>query len=135
MKTKYIIGLAIGLAFVVVAVMSFDSSKIEYADFVGAKNSGKVVQVIGSWDKSVPVEVNTDNNTFKFQMIDEQGNKTMVLATGSKPNNFDVAPMVVIKGRYEGSDFLATEILTKCPSKYEGQFEELEGKSLYQGKN
>lgn len=135
MKMKYIIGLAVGLVFVVVAVMSFDSSKIEYADFKDAKGSGKTVQVIGSWDKSVPVEVNTETNTFKFQMIDEKGNKTRVIATGSKPNNFDVAPMVVIKGKYQGPDFLATEILTKCPSKYEGQFEELEGTTLYQGKN
>lgn len=135
MKMKYIIGLAVGLVFVVVAVMSFDSNKIEYADFKDAKGTGKTVQVIGSWDKSVPVEVNTETNTFKFQMIDEKGNKTRVIATGSKPNNFDVAPMVVIKGKYQGPDFFATEILTKCPSKYEGQFEDLKGATLYKGEN
>ncbi|HRP01826.1 MAG TPA: cytochrome c maturation protein CcmE [Candidatus Kapabacteria bacterium] len=134
MKIKYILGLAIGVVFVAIAIMSFDSSKIEYTDFIKAKNTGKIVQVIGSWDRSLPVDVNTDKNIFKFSMVDEQGNKSVVLAKGGKPNNFDVAPMLVIKGRYEGNDFHASEILTKCPSKYEGQFEDLQGTSLYNEK-
>jgi len=40
---------------------------------------------------------------------------------GPKPNNFDIATSVVIKGKMTGDFFHATEILTKCPSKYEGQ--------------
>ena len=38
---------------------------------------------------------------------------------GAKPNNFELANAIVIKGRVEGSSFHASEILTKCPSKYE----------------
>jgi cytochrome c-type biogenesis protein CcmE len=131
MKLKYIIGGIIGVIFILIALFSFDSSKIEYADFKSAHQSGKVVQVIGSCDKSKPSEYNSEKNTFKFYMNDEKGNKSCIVATGAKPNNFDSAPMVVIKGRYEGDNFHASEILTKCPSKYEGQADELKGKSIY----
>ena len=131
MKTKYIIGLVAAIVFIALAIYSFDSSKIEYASFPEAIEKGKVVQVIGSWDQSMGQSYDSENNTFTFNMIDEQGNKATVISRGSKPNNFDVAPMVVIKGKYEGDAFYASEILTKCPSKYEGQFDELQGTQLY----
>jgi len=131
MKIKYIIGIIIGVIFVVIALLSFNTTKIEYADFNKAKSINKTFQVIGSWDKTKPYEYDSENNLFKFYMIDEHGNSSYVVSKGGKPNNFDVAPMVVIKGKYEGEEFHATEILTKCPSKYEGQFDELKGQTLY----
>jgi cytochrome c-type biogenesis protein CcmE len=44
-----------------------------------------------------------------------------VVLDGAAPNNFELATSVVAKGRYvaEGDYFHATEVLTKCPSKYE----------------
>jgi cytochrome c-type biogenesis protein CcmE len=131
MKKAYIIGAAIGLLFVCIAVFSFDSTKIEYADFLKAKSVGKTVQVIGSWSKDIPYSYNSEKNEFTFLMADEKGNKTKVVCDGAKPNNFDIAPMVVIKGKFKGDSFHATDILTKCPSKYEGQADELKGKTLY----
>jgi cytochrome c-type biogenesis protein CcmE len=131
MNTKYIIGILVGVAFIIVAYLSFDSTKIEYADFLNAKESGKIVQVIGSWDKSEKYFYDKDKDEFVFKMTDENGNSSHVRVEGAKPNNFDVAPMVVIKGKFEGERFHAKEILTKCPSKYEGQFDELKGASLY----
>ncbi len=127
MKTKYIVGIVIALIFIAIAVMSFDSSKIEYADFPEAKESGKTVQVIGTWDKSENYFYDSHKDEFVFKMLDEQGNSTYVVCQGAKPNNFDVAPMLVIKGKYQGERFAAQEILTKCPSKYEGQFDEMQG--------
>lgn len=135
MKLKYIIGGVIAIIFVVIAVYSFNSSKIEYTDFKSAKQSGKTVQVIGSLDKSQKYAYNSEDNSMTFNMIDEKGNHTKVITHGSKPNNFDVAPMLVIKGKYENDIFVASEILTKCPSKYEGSFEELKGTTLYNDKH
>lgn len=131
MNTKYIIGGIVAIAFIAIAYFSFDTTKIEYADFVNAKESGKIVQVIGSWDKSESYYYDKDKDEFIFKMIDENGNSSKVRVAGAKPNNFDVAPMVVIKGKFEGEKFHAKELLTKCPSKYEGQFDELKGASLY----
>jgi cytochrome c-type biogenesis protein CcmE len=131
MKLKYIIGIAAGIIFVALAVFSFDSTKAEEKSFPEAKESGKVVRVLGSWDKSGHHEYDTENNTFIFTMADQEGNTTKVICNGSKPNNFDVAPMLVVKGQFKGEDFHASELLTKCPSKYEGEFEELKGTQLY----
>jgi len=46
-----------------------------------------------------------------------------VVFDGAKPNNFEIANAVVVKGRYEEGYFHANEILTKCPSKYEADAE------------
>ncbi|MGA9407916.1 MAG: cytochrome c maturation protein CcmE, partial [Bacteroidota bacterium] len=46
-----------------------------------------------------------------------------VVLDGAKPNNFELATSVVAKGRYKDGYFHATELLTKCPSKYQGDAE------------
>jgi cytochrome c-type biogenesis protein CcmE len=40
---------------------------------------------------------------------------------GAKPNNFEAAVSVVVKGRIDDGVLKASNVLTKCPSKYEGQ--------------
>ncbi len=122
---RYIIGGIIIIGFVWLAVSSFDASKIEYDGFSGAKLSGQTVQVIGTWIKDKEMNYDSKKNTFTFWMEDEQKNASMVIYDGAKPNNFEMAQSVVIKGKYEGEDFYASEILTKCPSKYEGTADEL----------
>lgn len=131
MNKKYIIGGLIAVLFAVLAIFAFDTSKIEYADFNKAKETGKIVQVSGSWVQEIPFNYDSERNIFTFTMVDEMKNQVDVVYNGAKPNNFDIAPMVVIKGSYQGNKFHAKEILTKCPSKYEGEFEQLEGKQLY----
>jgi cytochrome c-type biogenesis protein CcmE len=44
-----------------------------------------------------------------------------VVLDGSKPNNFEMAENVVAKGKVKDGYFYAKEVLTKCPSKYEGK--------------
>ncbi len=123
MKTKYIVIGIIAIGFLAVAALSFNSSKIDYADFQTAKSTEKTVQIIGKLSKQFPINYNPTTNTLTFTLIDEKDNSEFVTYNGSKPNNFDIAPMVVVKGRYEDGKFNASEILTKCPSKYEGKFQ------------
>jgi cytochrome c-type biogenesis protein CcmE len=124
MKKKYIIGAVIALLFVVVAIFSFDSSKVEYADFAKARTTGKTFQVIGEWQKEKPCSYNNQNNTFSFFMKDDKNNEVHVIYSGSKPNNFDIANHIVVKGSYNGNYFDASDILTKCPSKYEATYKD-----------
>jgi cytochrome c-type biogenesis protein CcmE len=131
MNKKYIIGGAVAVLFAVLAIFAFDTSKIEYADFQKAKETGNIVQVSGSWVKENNYNYDSHKNLFTYTMIDEQGNEAEVIYKGAKPNNFDIAPMVVIKGKFDKEKFHADEILTKCPSKYEGEFEQLEGQQMY----
>jgi cytochrome c-type biogenesis protein CcmE len=128
MKTKYIIIGIIALGFLVLAYFSFDSSKIDYSDFDAAKESQKTVQIIGKLDKKNPIDYRSEVNVLTFTLIDELNTSEFVTFNGPKPNNFDLAPMVVVKGRYESGKFIAKEIMTKCPSKYEGSFEDMKKK-------
>ena len=58
-------------------------------------------------------------------MVDENNNEMKVVLDGARPNNFDVADAIVAKGKIENGYFHAKEVLTKCPSKYEGQGEDM----------
>ena len=121
MKKKYIIGAVIAVTFAVVAILSFDSSKIEYTNFAKAKATEKTYQIIGSWLKDKPSNYNNKDNTFTFYMCDDKKDTACVIFHGAKPNNFDMATQVVVKGSYTQNSFHASEILTKCPSKYEAE--------------
>jgi len=71
MKIKYLIGGGVLLIFAIVAVLSFNSNKIEYSNFADAKTSGKVVQIIGSWNKDLPANYDTKTSCFTFTMKDK----------------------------------------------------------------
>lgn len=123
MKLRYIVGLIVIVAFAVLAILSSGDSKIDYADFSSAKNLDKTVQVIGQWVKTKPADFDPELNTFTFHMHDKEGNETKVVHNGAKPNNFDIADEVVVKGKFVNGVFESSEILTKCPSKYESDGE------------
>lgn len=128
MKLKYIIIGAIALGFLILAYFSFDSNKIDYSDFEAAKASNKTVQIIGKLDKANKIDYRSNENVLTFTLIDELNTSEFVTYNGPKPNNFDLAPMVVVKGRYESGKFIANEIMTKCPSKYEGTMKDMKKK-------
>ena len=121
MKNKYILGFVLAALFVGIAIYSFDKGKIEYSDFKTAQANGKTVQVIGYPQKDLPMNYDGSKNLFTFTVKDEKQNISKVVYNGSKPNNFDMAPMVVVKGKFADGNFVADEVLTKCPSKYEGK--------------
>jgi len=125
MKKRYIIGIALGLVFIVVAIFSYNSNSIEYSNFTPAKSSGKKVQVIGSWVKEKSSDYNSEKNIFTFYMNDKEHKEAKVIFSGSKPNNFALAQYFVVTGKFQGNDFIASDILTKCPSKYEGTMKDI----------
>ena len=126
MKPRYIIGAIILVAFFVWAFISFDDSKIEYMKIDEARQTDKTVQVVGSWVKDKPYSYDSEQNKFTFHMVDEKNNETLVVLDGMKPNNFEIAPTVVVKGQFKDGVLHADNVLTKCPSKYEGDFEDHE---------
>ena len=121
MKTRYLIGGVIVLAFLVWGGTSFLGNSVEYASISKAESSGKKVQVTGKVVREMQTQYDTKANTFTFFMRDTENRVAKVILTGAKPNNFEIASSVVAKGKYREGSFHATEVLTKCPSKYEGQ--------------
>ena len=123
MKAKIILASIVIVGALVFMTLSFVESNVEYADFQTAMSSQKKVQVKGEWIKDQPSEFDATQNQFIFYMKDDNNQAVQVHLTGAMPNNFEIATSVVVKGRYRDGAFYATECLTKCPSKYEGDAE------------
>ncbi len=121
MKLKIILGGLVILAAVIFGALSFVESNVEYMDFSKAMSIKKKVQVKGTWMKDMESSFDAGKRQFTFYMKDENGLEQKVIFSGARPNNFEIADAIVIKGRFENGTFQASEILTKCPSKYENQ--------------
>jgi len=129
MKVKIIIGAVVIVAFIIFGAYSFLQNNVEYTDFDHAKTTSKKVQVKGSWLQDQRAEYEVSTNQFVFYMIDDSKTPMKVIFDGAKPNNFELATSIVVKGRYQDGYFHATEILTKCPSKYEASGSEVKQSS------
>lgn len=90
-----------------------------YVTFAEAKATERAVQVKGLAVAGTLEEL-TDGE-YVFQMEDQNGEVARVVASGQAPDNLFAAESVVAKGKYSGADFLADNILVKCPSKYEAE--------------
>jgi cytochrome c-type biogenesis protein CcmE len=125
MKAKYLIGIAAAIILVVSAMFALANKGIAYMDFNSAQESGSRAQVKGTWVKDQETNYDADLNQFHFTMKDTAGVVMPVVLDGAKPNNFEMALSVVATGKVENGTFHASNVLTKCPSKYEATPEEL----------
>ena len=123
MNGNVIVAAAVIVVGLVLGTVNFFESNVEYADFATAEKTGKKVQVKGEWMKEMESDFDADNAQFTFYMKDDNQKVMKVVLDGAKPNNFELATSVVAKGTISGDHFHANEVLTKCPSKYEGDAE------------
>ncbi len=122
MKARYYLGGAIIIIFLAVLVYNFTQTDIEYeSNFTAIMKDGKTCKATGTWVREKSFEENRAERTFSFYMRDAHKNEMKVVYNGIKPNNFEVATSVVVTGKFENGYFHASDVLTKCPSKYEGQ--------------
>ncbi|MBI4535592.1 MAG: cytochrome c maturation protein CcmE [Ignavibacteriae bacterium] len=129
MNPKVIVGSIIVIVFIIFGSYSFLESNVEYTDVSGAMRSQKKVQLKGSWNRDKEASFDPRTSQFTFYLIDESGKECKVVLEGAAPNNFEMATSVVAKGRFlEEGYFHATEVLTKCPSKYEADPEDVKRK-------
>ena len=130
MNKRYVIGIAIIIVFLVVGFFAFVDTKVEYANFTHAAQTHKKCQVKGSWVKEKEAGFDATTNMFTFYMKDENNTVMKVVLDGAEPNNFKMAESIVCKGKIKDGYFHATEVLTKCPSKYEGDGQDVKKSSL-----
>ncbi|MBL0333216.1 MAG: cytochrome c maturation protein CcmE [Chlorobiota bacterium] len=119
MRVKYLIGIVSTILLVVIALVAVENKKIDYMDFSTAEKNGSRAQVAGKWVKDKGCKYYSENNTFVFNMIDNSGKELEVVLNGAKPNNFELSQSVVATGEVENGKFKCSNVLTKCPSKYE----------------
>ncbi len=122
MKKIHFIGIAmIGLAIFLLINAAGDVSS--YATFAEARANGQRVKVAGqlSKDKAMHYAPEVDPNYFSFHIKDGKGEENKVVLLSEKPQDFELSEQVVLTGKMEGDEFVATELLMKCPSKYKDE--------------
>ena len=120
MKTIHIIGILFVIAIVAVVITTFTDAST-YVDFATAeKHEGKEFHVIGklNLDKDITYDAGTNANQFSFYMTDDKGVEKLVTYNDAKPQDFEKSEQVVVIGKMDKGEFVASSLLLKCPSKY-----------------
>ena len=120
MKKLHIIAIVV-IAITIGVIMTTLSDSSSYASFTQAsKEAGLEFHVVGKLNKEKETVYNPqmDANLFSFYMVDNEGVEKRVLLHKSKPQDFEKSEQIVIIGKIENNEFHASEILMKCPSKY-----------------
>ncbi|MFK7937605.1 MAG: cytochrome c maturation protein CcmE, partial [Saprospiraceae bacterium] len=122
MKKTHIVGIimilvAIGL------LTSVTQDVSTYATFSDAVQSGEKVKIAGqlSKDKEMLYDPAIDPNYFSFYIKDAQEEERKVVLLAAKPQDFEKSEQIVLTGSMKGEEFVATEMLMKCPSKYKDE--------------
>ncbi len=126
MKPTHIAALLI-IACLMGYIMIIGGSYSTYETFDTAESTtGKDFKVVGELVKDRPMyyEPEKDPNLFSFYMKDKKGEIREVIYKDSKPPDFERSQEVVVSGHMQGDEFMASEILLKCPSKYTNEFGE-----------
>lgn len=94
-----------------------------YATFEQATLTGERVKVAGQLakDKEMRYDPEEDPNYFSFYIRDTKGEERKVVLLAAKPQDFELSEQLVLTGKMQGDEFVATDMLMKCPSKYKDE--------------
>jgi len=126
MKSTHIVALLI-IACLMGYIVTTAGSYSTYETFETAHSeSGKDFRIVGELVKDMDMyyEPEKDPNYFSFWMKDKKGAVKKVVYKGGKPQDFERSQEIVSSGHMNGDEFMASEILLKCPSKYTNEFGE-----------
>ena len=122
MKNKYMFGGGIIVVFLAIMIFLFTQTNVQYEEsFAKVMGAGKTVKATGTWVKEKSYDIDKQNKIFSFYMKDVDGNLMKVVYPGTMPNNFESSQSIVVTGKFSDGVFHASDILTKCPSKYQEQ--------------
>jgi cytochrome c-type biogenesis protein CcmE len=122
MKKSHIIAILVAATGIGVLI-SASKDVTTYATFEQAADSGSRVKLVGQLVREHPVEYNPekDPNYLSFYLSDDAGAVRKVVLRAGKPQDFERSEQIVLTGAMKGDIFEATDMLLKCPSKYEQQ--------------
>lgn len=122
MKKIHIIGIVI-IATALAVIVSTISNSSTYAPFSEATaHPNSTFHVVGklNMEKQFIYNPEINANLFGFYLVDNEGREKKVLYNGSKPQDFERSEQIVVIGKMDGENFHCSQILMKCPSKYNG---------------
>jgi len=126
MNVKIMLAVGLLVAAVAIGLTSFKQTMTPYIGFAEAKSSSGQVQVNGMLaDKNYVLK--PQEQYLRFNLKDAKGEVMPVVYHGIIPGNFDQAVSVVAIGQFQQDHFEATQLLVKCPSKYQAMAEKQQG--------
>jgi len=123
MKRSHIIALVIIAAALGALVYSL-SDNTTFVSIAEAKSQpGQEVKLKGYLYKAgeVVYEPSVNAALTQFTLVDDAGNKCRIALKKAKPYDFERSESIVLTGRMENDAFVASDMLLKCPSKYNEQ--------------
>jgi cytochrome c-type biogenesis protein CcmE len=120
MKKSHIIAIVL-IAIAIAAIVSTLADSSTYASFQTATgNPASTYHVVGKLNKTKPqvYEPAKDADLFSFYLIDNEGTERQVLLHKAKPQDFEKSEQIVVVGKMNSEQFVASDVLMKCPSKY-----------------
>lgn len=116
----------IAILMVVAAIALFTTAAEDmstYSTFAEASRTGQKVKIAGQLakDKEMVYQPEVDPNYFSFYIRDTKGEERKVVLLSEKPQDFEMSEQIVLTGSMKGEEFIATEMLMKCPSKYKDE--------------
>ncbi|MBI49019.1 MAG: hypothetical protein CL850_01850 [Crocinitomicaceae bacterium] len=123
MKRSHLVLLILVALLVGLLVFTYSSSNQSVTFTQAAEKSGVEVTITGTLYKEEPVIYNPKENASltKFHMEDSKGQIMEVHLQMAKPQGLLQSESIVIDGSYSNGIFYATDMLLKCPSKYNSE--------------
>ncbi len=100
-------------------VMAFVANASPYGTVSDAKAGGRDRLHVAGDVIDGSVKRDLANNRLLLTIVDKAGDKMDVFHTGEMPSNLAEVKQVVVVGKLEDGKFHSTEMLVKCPSRYE----------------
>jgi len=122
MKKIHIIAIAMIIG-AIAMLMSASGDMSTYSTFGEAEKSTGKVKIAGqlSKDKEMFYNPAEDPNYFTFFIKDSEGVERKVVLGAAKPQDFELSEQIVVTGKLRGDEFIASDLLMKCPSKYKDE--------------
>lgn len=122
MKKLYIVAFVMIAAAIALLISAADDMST-YSSFKEAKETGNKVKIAGqlSKDKEMNYDPQVDPNYFTFYITDTRGEERKVVLYAAKPQDFEMSEQIVVTGTLQGDEFVASDLLMKCPSKYKDE--------------
>lgn len=127
MKKSHIIAIVL-IAVAIGAILSTMADSSTYASFrIAEEHPSKTYHVVGKLNKIMPQEYNPqkDADIFSFFLIDNEGKEKQVILHRAKPQDFEKSEQIVVIGKMDEDKFIASDVLMKCPSKYNNPREDM----------
>ncbi len=123
------IALLVIIAVAIGAIVASYGSAGSFVNFEDARETpGKEFHVKTQLvkEKEITYKPEIDPEKFTFYAKDMNGDVQKVICLKEKPYDFERSEEVVVVGKYaDNGEFTASQIQTKCPSKYENEVEDL----------